>query len=77
MNRSRALKVLNPLLALVFLTQILSGVFHEYLDHDVFEVVHETGGIVLAGLVVLHVGLNWNWVKATFFGKKRPPASKP
>ena len=28
---------------------------------------------VLAGLAILHVVLNWNWIKATFFRKPMAP----
>lgn len=67
MKRSNMLKVLNPILAVLFLNQILTGAFHGALPHEAFEILHEVSGFVLAGVVVLHVILNWNWVKANFF----------
>lgn len=73
MKRNTLLKVLNPVLALFFLNQILAGIFHGALSRRAFEILHERGGIVLTILVILHVTLNWNWVKANFF-KKAPAA---
>jgi hypothetical protein len=63
-KRNSGLKILNPILALLFLNQILTGLFHGFLPHDVFEIVHQGGGIILATATLLHVILNWNWVKA-------------
>jgi len=67
MKRNAMLKILNPILGILFLNQILSGFFHDALPHEAFEILHEGGGIAFTAAVVLHVILNWNWVKATFF----------
>ncbi len=72
-KRNTLLKVLNPILGLFFLNQILAGIFREALSRRAFEILHERGGIVLTILVIIHVTLNWNWVKANFF-KKAPAA---
>lgn len=64
MKRNSVLKILNPILALLFLNQILAGLFHQSLPRNVFEILHQGGGIILAVATLLHVILNWNWVKA-------------
>ena len=64
MKRNSVLKILNPILALLFLNQILAGLFHQSLPRNVFEILHQGGGIILATATLLHVILNWNWVKA-------------
>ena len=69
MKRNAALKVLNPILGILMANQILTGLFHEALPHEAFEILHEGGGVVLAGAAILHVILNWNWVRANFFRK--------
>jgi protein-S-isoprenylcysteine O-methyltransferase Ste14 len=63
-KRNSVLKILNPILALLLLNQILVGLFHGFVPRDVFEILHQGGGIVLATAALLHVILNWNWVKA-------------
>ena len=67
MKRNVFLKILNPILGLLMLNQILTGLFSEHLSREAFEVLHEGGGMLLTVGVVLHVILNWNWVKANFF----------
>ena len=71
MSRNTMLKILNPILGILLLNQILTGVFHSGLPHETFEIFHEITGFTLAAVAALHVILNWNWVKANFF--KRNP----
>lgn len=70
MKKSALLKIVNPLLILLFITQALSGILHDYLmevSYETFEIIHGIGGYVFVFLVVVHFTLNWNWVKSTFF----------
>ena len=67
MKRNTMLKILNPILGVLLVNQILTGVFHAGLPHEAFEIMHEISGFILASAVVLHVILNWSWVKANFF----------
>lgn len=67
MNRNKILKVLNPILGLLLVNQIVTGIFGESLPNELFEILHEGGGYVFAATAVLHVILNWNWVKANMF----------
>ena len=67
MKRQSILRILNPILAVLVVNQVLTGIFHEALPHETFEVMHENGGLVVAAAAILHVSLNWNWVKANFF----------
>lgn len=66
MKRNTVLKLLNPILGILALNQILTGVFGDHLSPKAFEVLHEGGGIAFAVVALLHVILNWNWVKANF-----------
>ena len=80
MKKNSALKVLNPILGVLALNQILTGFFGEYLSRRAFEILHEGGGILFATVAVLHVILNWNWIKASFFKKNAAaagPSAKP
>ncbi len=69
MKRNSILKALNPVLALLFCSLAGSGIFHAKLSHETFEVMHEGCGIAFLGLAILHLILNWNWIKANYFGK--------
>ena len=67
MKRNFILKILNPILAILFLNQILTGILHDVIPKEAYEFLHEGGGISFAVAAVLHVFLNWNWVKANFY----------
>ena len=73
MTRNTALKIVNPILGLAALNQIVTGIFIGFLPDGASE-LHEWGGYLFVAAAVVHVALNWNWVKATFFRKK--PAVK-
>ena len=74
MKRNTMLKIVNPVLGILFINQILSGVFGRSLSREAFEILHKDGGFVFAAVAVIHLILNWNWVKANFF--KRVPSAK-
>lgn len=72
MNKRNLLKIVNLLLGLLILSQATTGLFHDILPRGVFEFLHEGGGLILFVFVLLHVYLNWAWVKANLFpGRKK------
>ena len=72
--RTFVLKIVNPILGVLLLNQVLTGLLHDMLPHNAYEVLHEGGGIVFAIAALLHVVLNWNWIKANFL--RKPPTIK-
>ncbi len=72
MTKTVALKIVNPVLGIVVLTQVLTGLLHGLMSRDAFETVHLVGGILIVVLVALHVTLNWPWIKANFFRPGQP-----
>lgn len=68
MTRQKLLKIVNPLLAVSFLCQAGSGLFHKALSHEAFEILHENGGYVLVVLALIHIALNWPWIRSTMMG---------
>ena len=70
MKRNSIFKILNPILAVLFLNQTMTGILHDAISKETYEVLHEGGGILFAIVAVLHVIYNWNWVKTNFFRKK-------
>ena len=69
MKKTIALKIVNPLIALLLVSQVCTALFRGILGHEAFEEIHEIGGILLSLGAALHLILNWNWVKATYFKK--------
>jgi len=70
MKRNTALKILNPVLAVLLINQVLTGLFGRELSHEAFEIFHRKAALVLAAFVVLHLILNFNWIKASYFKTK-------
>ncbi|MFO7659507.1 MAG: DUF4405 domain-containing protein [Candidatus Cloacimonadaceae bacterium] len=78
----KLLKILNPLLFIVFLTSLLAvtiykiALFPALQGSETVYQIHETAGIVFFILAVLHLILNWNWIKSQIFGIKNKPKYK-
>ncbi len=70
MKKAQTLKILNPIIAVLFVSQAVTAIAHESIPYEVYKVVHGAGGFLFVLLVALHITLNWSWVKATFLKKK-------
>jgi hypothetical protein len=69
MKRNTALKILNPILLVFFVNQAVTVLFREHLSFEAFKIFHKGGGSILICLIVVHLILNFNWVKANYFPK--------
>ena len=69
MKKNTALKILNPILLVLFISQALTGLLHKQISHETFEFLHEGGGVVLIVLIVIHFILNFNWIKNSYFAR--------
>jgi hypothetical protein len=69
MRRNTALKILNPILVVLFINQAATALLAEKLTHEQFELFHQGGGTILLCLIALHFILNFNWVRANYLGK--------
>lgn len=67
--KNTLLKIVNPVLGVLFINQVLMGLLNDFIPRKVFEVLHGGGGIFFAGVAMLHIILNWAWIKANFFRK--------
>jgi hypothetical protein len=67
MKRNTALKILNPVLVVLFINQAITVLFLDELPSWAFQVFHKTGGGILLALIAIHFILNFNWVKANYF----------
>ena len=69
MKRNTALKILNPVLFVLFINQAVTALFRDKISNEIFEIFHQGGGFVFLVLIALHFILNFNWVKASYFSK--------
>ncbi|MDD5223009.1 MAG: DUF4405 domain-containing protein [bacterium] len=66
MKKVKALKIVNLLLFLAFIFQALTGIGQIIIDADLLPLIHKLGGVLLLIFAVIHLILNWGWVKANF-----------
>ena len=69
MSKNTALKITNAVLAVLILTQMLSGFFRASIPYKAFSIVHKDGAIVLLIVVITHIILNRNWIVSAYFRK--------
>jgi hypothetical protein len=69
-NKQKALKIVNPVVAAIFITQATGGIFHDAIPYEIFSKVHGLGGYLLVAAIGTHVVLNWSWFKTAFAKKK-------
>ena len=74
MRRNSILKIMNPVLGIMLLSQILTGIFGHQLPRWAFENFHKHAGTILGIIIVFHIVLNWNWIMANYF--RKPSAAK-
>jgi len=71
MNKTKWLKIVNPLLAISVILQAIMGFLIEYLPSAFVGEVHEINAPILVLLVVAHIVLNWGWIRANWCPKKK------
>jgi uncharacterized membrane protein required for colicin V production len=69
MKRNTALKILNPILLVLFVSQAVTGLFHAKISPQAFEFFHEDGGKILIALIAVHIILNFSWFRANYVPK--------
>ncbi len=70
MDRTKWLKRINVLLLFFLIYQAVTGVLVAVINEDVFGVIHPVGGGLLVIFGLIHLGLNWGWVRSVYFRKK-------
>jgi len=76
MRKATLLKVVNPILGILFINQMLSPFYIRWLDMDRswFKTLHKDAAYVLLAAVAVHIVLNWSWIKSTFLAKTKSQA---
>ncbi len=67
MNKIKILKKVNFFLLIFFISQAVSGVGHKNIDHEIFEFIHYKGAYILIFLALMHLVLNWDWIRNNYF----------
>lgn len=71
MKKSTFLKIVNFFVLVLFIVQAGTGMGHSVLPDSVFE-IHGYTGFIFVFFIVLHIILNWTWIRSNFFkGKKK------
>jgi len=78
LKKTLILRILNPLLFVALILQAAAILcFKAGIAANIMFQVHQANGLVLIGLALLHFGLNWAWVRATYFTAARKMSAKP
>jgi hypothetical protein len=70
MDKMKWLKRVNVLLFFFLVHQAVTGLLADVMNGAVFAVMHPTGGILLVLCGLIHIGLNWGWVRSVYLTKK-------
>jgi hypothetical protein len=71
MKKQTALRVLNPVLFLLVIYQGVTGFFRMNM-YTHFQAVHPIVGALLIAVAIVHLALNWPWVRSQYFpGRNR------
>ena len=70
MKKAQLLKIVNPLLGVSLLWVVGTVLLHKSIPHEVYAKIHPIGGYVFTGLAVIHIILNWVWIKNYFTKRK-------
>ena len=68
MSKSVLLRAVNYLLFISFAIQAIAGLilFFSPDSSEMIAQIHKYNGVALTILVLLHIALNWGWVKSVF-----------
>jgi hypothetical protein len=73
-TKASALKIVNPVLALVAAAQVVTAVLFTFFSDSIpfgqVRTLHLITGYALFGIIILHSYLNWTWIKSTFLKKR-------
>lgn len=71
MTKQQALRVLNPVLGVLLVGQIAAPLVGQVVEMPPYQYqVHMWNGVLIGVLMVLHLILNWPWIRANYFKKK-------
>ena len=69
MTKNKALKIVNVVLLVLLINQAATGMLGINMSATAFEWLHRRAALLLIAATVVHLVLNWNWIKASYFKK--------
>ena len=75
MKKATLLKIVNVALFVFAVNQAVTGFLRGRINSNVYDLLHGKAAFVLVALALVHLILNWNWVKSALL--KRRPRTKP
>lgn len=69
-KKNRILMVINPIMGLLMISQLLTGLNVQRIPYNVFGIIHVGGGVTLFLLFCGHLTLNWGWFQRFFLHRK-------
>ena len=70
MNKIKLQKIINSLLFIVFAVQVITSLFLLFnRGTEAIAEVHKYNGVLFIALAVIHIMLNWGWVRSVIFKK--------
>lgn len=73
---NKALKIINPILLLLVLLILVGLVIYKVTESNLGRELHEISGILFVAVGLLHLSINWGWVRATYLKKKNSKKQK-
>jgi uncharacterized membrane protein len=70
MSKQKVLLVLNPVMALVLLALAITAMLHVQIPYNIYRILHPGLGYTFLTGVVLHVILNWSWIRTMLLKRK-------
>jgi hypothetical protein len=67
--RVKILKVLNPILLIAVAHQFMSGLVPSLYGEWNYP-IHQVGAYVILGFVLMHLALNWGWIRSTYLTRR-------
>ncbi len=73
-NRLKYLRVVNAIIALLVLSLAFSGMIRKLaptlIPYQTFALIHPLTGFLFVFFILIHITLNFNWIKANYLKKK-------
>ena len=69
MKRITWLKITVPVMLVSALFQAGTGITMIYYDNEILMNIHKFNGPALLVLVLVHLALNWSWIKMSYLPK--------
>lgn len=70
------LKIVNPVILVLFTVQAAGGMLHEFIPYAVFAPAHTTTGVLVTIGIAVHVIFNRTWFKTAFRKKTNTQSNR-